>query len=166
MVHRQLVRSNQFQKFSSEDFGGHWRKIVKITQLFAEFDGLVEYFSDNIKVSVVKAEDKHKEIHCKSRVNLSIGGLVLARSFSAVIDRGADICLIRKGLVPPGNLLKAQRPVKLMEANVHRLKGWDVETLVNLVISGLDQNVCKATRFKDSHRVLRSRYARGYYSIL
>lgn len=62
-------------------------------------------------------------INLKMCVNLLIGGPGLARGFSDLIDTGAEIYLIRKGLVPPIRFLKAQRPVELMAPNRKRLEG-------------------------------------------
>ena len=56
----------------------------------------------------------------------------------ALIDTGAEICVIQKGLVPEDLLRPAQRPLRLVGANERRLEGGDREVTLTLCTWGVN----------------------------
>jgi hypothetical protein len=56
---------------------------------------------------------------------------------TALVDTGAEICLVKKGLIPSDLFVAAQRPVRLVGANGKRLEGGDREVTLTLCIQGV-----------------------------
>jgi len=57
---------------------------------------------------------------------------------NALIDTGAEVNIVREGLLHASNFQPARRPLKLITASNHRLPGGMHEATVNLVFQGAD----------------------------
>ena len=77
-------------------------------------------------------QDDHLRILAVGHVNEQVQPRVLV-----LVDTGAQISLIRKGLVPPHLLQPAKNPIRLMAANQQRLEGGDKEIRVDLTFDGI-----------------------------
>ena len=52
------------------------------------------------------------------------------------MDTGAEVCLIRRGLLPEFLFQPAENPLRLIAVNKQRLAGGDKEVLITMVFSG------------------------------
>ena len=50
---------------------------------------------------------------------------------TALIDTGADVCLIRHGMIPSNLFYPASRPLRLVGVNGKKLEGGDKEVKLN-----------------------------------
>ena len=67
------------------------------------------------------------EQQLKVRVRLLSDECEVVSPAEALIDTGAEVCIVRKGTVPPEFFRPAQRPLRLIGANAKRLEGGDKE---------------------------------------
>ncbi len=89
----------------------------------------------HIRVTQVP-EGHKKDIHLKIMVSLDKDGVRHVDECSALIDTGAEVCLIRQGLLPEFLFQPAENPLRLIAVNKQRLAGGDKEVLITMVISG------------------------------
>ena len=60
------------------------------------------------------------------------------------MDTGAEVKLVRTGLIPPERFREAERPLKLIAANNQRLPGGSTETTQDLIFKATDLEIkCK-----------------------
>ena len=64
-----------------------------------------------------------KNTQLKIPISLLVEGKTVIPDCTALIDTGAEICVIRKGLVPEGQIRPAHKPLRLVGANERRLEG-------------------------------------------
>jgi hypothetical protein len=62
------------------------------------------------------------ERQLKITVTIELGNGA-TRKCEALIDTGAEVCLIRTGVVPSSTFVLAERPIRLVTANRQTLKG-------------------------------------------
>ena len=55
-----------------------------------------------------------------------------------LIDTGAEVCLIKQGLLPSELFSESQRPMRLLAANNQRLPGGTREIVVSICLRGMD----------------------------
>ncbi len=85
--------------------------------------------TESAEVRVAKSKGD-KEVHLKIQLHLSRANKKVADNCSALIDTGAEVCLIRKGLVDPEFFQTARRRLQLVGANGQPLEGGSKETLL------------------------------------
>ena len=80
------------------------------------------------------------------RIPVNIGSERELRRVHALIDTGADICLVRRGLVEPHKLRAAKTPLALRTANGQKLSGGAQEALILMEVFAVDIGTGKATK--------------------
>ena len=78
----------------------------------------------------------HKEIHLRIAVILRKHGMV-ERTAIMLIDTGAEVCLIKEGLLPPEVFVDSPRPMRLLAANNQCLSGGTREVVVSVCLKGV-----------------------------
>ena len=78
-----------------------------------------------------------KETSLRIPVRLLAEEKELSTSCQALIDTGAEICVIKKELVPPEIVRPAQKPLRLVDPNERRLEGGDTEVTLTMCVSGV-----------------------------
>ena len=74
-----------------------------------------------------------RQLRIPVRVELPDGG---STNCKALIDTGAEVCLVRTGLVPPDALKVAERPLRLITANQQALGAGKLKAELHLVLDG------------------------------
>ena len=77
------------------------------------------------------------EIHLRMRATLGVEGLE-KRQVRVLIDTGAEVCLVRQGLLPEGVTTPADRPLRLMAANNQRLPGGGRVVIADLQFEAVE----------------------------
>ncbi|EPS61993.1 hypothetical protein M569_12800, partial [Genlisea aurea] len=67
---------------------------------------------------------------------------------TALIDTGAEICVLKKGLVPPEILSPAKKPLRLVGANERRLEGGDKEVTLLMCLWATNQATQKKIQLR------------------
>ena len=82
------------------------------------------------------ATPPHDEIHL--RISALLRNPAMGDTKAALlIDTGAEVCLVRRGLLPSEIFFEAQRPMKLVAANNQRLLGGSREAVVSICMRGV-----------------------------
>ena len=82
-------------------------------------------------------------LHTNLRIPVRVLGEGSVKRMSALIDTGAEICLVRKGLVEPHQLRPAERPLKLKTASGQSLGGGQLEVLLVFEMLAKDEQTGK-----------------------
>ena len=68
--------------------------------------------------------------HRNLRIPIRVLGVEKAKRLKALVDTGAEICLVRRGWVEPHQLRPALSPLRLKTANGQALGGGHMEVLL------------------------------------
>ena len=77
------------------------------------------------------------------RIPVRIYGAEKARRLKALVDTGAEICLVRKGLFEPHELRSVMTPIRLRTANGQTLGGGQFEALLVFEMYAKDEQTGK-----------------------
>ena len=99
-------------------------------------------------IKVAKSNGQEGEKHLKIRVGLTREGMKPVEKCEALIDTGAEVCLIRGNLVPEEFYQPAVRPLRLWAANKQLIKGGQDEVLLTLVVEGSQVTTAKAVELR------------------
>ena len=77
------------------------------------------------------------ETHLRVPITLAMNGEGICQA-EALIDTGAEVCLVKTGLLPDDAFRVAERPLRLVMANNQRLKGGKREATVELRFEATD----------------------------
>ena len=83
------------------------------------------------------------EPHLRVKVTLQLPGAEGAWQAMALLDTGAEVCLIRRGLLPADAFRDANRPLRLVTASNRPLGGGTTETQVDMRCLGSDTEAKK-----------------------
>ena len=126
-------------------------------QLLQGDKGMVD--SSNVKVA--KSNGQEGEKHLKIMVGLTREGMKPVEKCAALIDTGAEVCLIRRNLIPEEFYQPAVRPLRLWAANKQLINGGQDEVLLTMVVEGSQVNTAKGVELR-----LPTCSTRGYHTIL
>jgi hypothetical protein len=93
-------------------------------------------------IKVIGKEKSHTplpdlESHLRICVTLAIHGQGICQA-QALIDTGAEVCLIKTGLLPKEAFHEAERPLRLIAANNQKLQGGTLETAIEIGMDATD----------------------------
>ena len=101
------------------------------------------------KIQVSRMEDRHLgELQLKIILDLRCQGMEDIKGCKALIDTGAEVCLVRKDVIPPHLYQEAKRPVRLWAANKKLMDGGNQEVLLTLVVKGTQVGVEKSVELR------------------
>jgi len=102
-------------------------------------------------IRVFQVPEWHKkDIHLKIMVSLDKDGVRDVDECSALIDTGAEMFLIRQGLLPKFLFQPDEIPLWLIAVNKQRLAGGEKEVLITMLISGIHMIEKKAVEMRIS----------------
>ena len=111
----------------------------------------VMYINPNLpnpaEIRVLK-NTEGRETQLKIPIRLLCEEREIVQECTALIDTGAEICVLRKGLVPEEYLSPAKKPLRLVGANERRLEGGEKEVTLILSIWALPKNSAEAVEFR------------------
>jgi len=101
----------------------------------------------HIRVTEVP-EGHNKNIYLKIMFSLNKDGVRYVDECYDLIETGAEVCLIRQGLLLEFLFQPAENHLRLIAVNTQRLAGGDKEVLITMVISGIHMIDKKAVEMR------------------
>ena len=100
------------------------------------------YINPNVaEPKTVRVLSGCRETSLRIPVRLFAGEDEVTPTCPALIDTGAEICVLKRGLIPDKYLRPATKPLRLVGANERRLEGGDKEVTLNLCVGSPDIKV-------------------------
>jgi hypothetical protein len=84
-----------------------------------------------------RVQRKGGETQLRVKVRLLAEECEAAPPCHALIETGAEVCIVRKNVIPQQFFQPAERPLRLVGANARKLEGGDKEVLLMVCISGV-----------------------------
>ena len=98
------------------------------------------YINPNVaEPKTVRVLSGCRETSLRIPVRLFAGEDEVTPTCPALIDTGAEICVLKRGLIPDKYLRPATKPLRLVGANERRLEGGDKEVTLNLCVGAIQQ---------------------------
>ena len=110
------------------------------TQAPTRWGVLILYINPNVaEPKTVRVLSGCRETSLRIPVRLLAGDDEVTPICPALIETGAEICVLKRGLIPDQYLRPATKPLRLVGANERRLEGGDKEVTLNLCVGAIQQ---------------------------